>query len=186
MFCEKVQASMIPNILLLIPYCIIDTLYIAYSYFYYVFNIFVLLCMCNLAAPLSPKQPEAPMEQLNIMNRGESTSILKFKCTSNLTEPEMLDLIRKVIPNIRTEWEDVAYALHYEISIVHAIKEKHVGDSKRCCRELLEDWLSTDHGARPKTWATLLKAIGHIEELTRAREDILQDLQLESGSLTLI
>ena len=185
MFCEKVQASMIPNILLLIPYCIIDTLYIAYSYFYYVFNIFVLLCMCTLAAPLSPKQPEAPMEQLHVMNCGESTSILKFKCTSNLTEPEMADLNILVVPRIQRYWEDMAYALRYKIADVHAIKEKHCDDPKRCCRELLEDWLSTNHGTHPKTWVTLLKAIGHIEDLTIVQEKILQDLQLKSGSLTL-
>ena len=167
--------------------CIIDTLLIiAYSYFYYVFNILVLLCMCNLAAPLSPKQSETPMEQLNVMNSGESTSILQFKCTSNLIEPALRDLITMVVPRIKAVWEDVAYVLRYDSYRTHGINERHQGDPTRCCKGLLVDWLTTGHGIRPKTWETLLDAIGEVEELTMAREQILQELQLQSGLLTLI
>ena len=69
------------------------------------------------------------------------------------------------------EWESVAYALQYEISIVRAIKHKHE-DPKLCCRELLKDWLTTTNGTSPKTWATLLNSIKKIADLRSSVEEI--------------
>ena len=84
-------------------------------------------------------------------------------------------MIEIVVPRIASHWEEVAYALRYEIYIVQAIKQKHFGDPKRCCMELLIDWLTTDHGVSPKTWSTLLKAIGDIEELVSIKQEIIEE-----------
>jgi len=91
-------------------------------------------------------------------------------------EPEMSDLIRIVIPRIKAEWEDVAFALRFKIETVKAIMSKHKGDPKKCCRELLMDWLSTHHGVSPKTWSVLLKNLKQVEELVKVTEEIIKEL----------
>ena len=55
----------------------------------------------------------------------------------------MGDLNEIVVPRIQAEWEDVAYALCYEIHMVRAVQERYREDPRKCCRGLLEDWLTT-------------------------------------------
>ena len=90
----------------------------------------------------------------------------------------MGDLNRIVLPRILAHWKEVAYALKYDISTVRAIEENNKENTRKCCMQLFEDWLTTNHGASagPKTWSTLLNVLGNIEELTAVREDILKDL----------
>ena len=88
----------------------------------------------------------------------------------------MDDLISIVIPRINADWEDVAYALHYKIPAVKSIKTKHNNDPKKCCKELLTDWLITNNGVGPKVWSTLLDKLEKVEELTAAREEIRKEL----------
>ena len=80
----------------------------------------------------------------------------------------MLDLTRIVISTIMNEWENIAYALHYDLTIVKSIKEKECGDPKKCCREFFIDWLTTNHGARagPKMWSMLLDALNKVDEIS--------------------
>ena len=89
----------------------------------------------------------------------------------------MKHLVQFVIPKIKASWEDVAYVLLYDIEDVEGIKAQSQNDVKSCCRRLLTDWLSTSHGAYPKTWATLLKNLRTLEELTAAVDDIEKKLQ---------
>ena len=84
----------------------------------------------------------------------------------------MGDINKIVIPKIQAEWEDVAYALRYEISTVDAIKAKYNENPKKCCKELFKDWLSTDRGTGPKTWSTLLDKLKEIEDLGAAYNEI--------------
>ena len=65
----------------------------------------------------------------------------------------MHDLNRIVVQKVSTTWEDIAYALEYEISAVEEISEKH---TKKCCKELFKNWLATSNGVGPKIWQTLL------------------------------
>ena len=91
-------------------------------------------------------------------------------------EPQMDDLNMIVVPRISADWEDVAYALRYEIPAVKFIKSKHNNDPKKCCKELLIDWLTTNNGVRPKIWSTLLDKLKKIGELDAAREKIREEL----------
>ena len=93
----------------------------------------------------------------------------------NILEPEMAVINKIVIPRIKAEWEDVAYALHYKITMVNAIKTKHNEDPKKCCRDLLIDWLSTDHGVAPKTWSTLIEKLKEVEDLAAATQEIINE-----------
>ena len=81
-----------------------------------------------------------------------------------------------VVPRIQAEWEDVAYALSYEISTVNGIKAGSE-DPKKNCKKLFIDWLSTDHGVAPKTWSTLIEKLKEIEELATATTEIVNELE---------
>ena len=87
----------------------------------------------------------------------------------------MWDLIKIVIPKIKADWKHFAYSLEYDIPTVKAI-ERDCSDSEQCCEKLFEDWLSTDHGAAPKTWCTLLQKIKEVESLFAAADDIKRQL----------
>ena len=88
----------------------------------------------------------------------------------------MGDLISIVVPRINADWEDVAFALRYEIPAVKFIRSKHNNDPKKCCKELLMDWLTTNNGIGPKVWSTLLDKLKNVGELTAAREEIRKEL----------
>ena len=88
----------------------------------------------------------------------------------------MAALNRIVIPKIKAEWKDVAFALLDDIPTVNGIKEKCHEIPKKCCQEIMEYWLSTKHGARPKTWSTLLDKIREVEELTAVTDEIEKEL----------
>lgn len=93
----------------------------------------------------------------------------------------MHDLNKIVVQKVSNEWEDIAYALDYEISAVKHIRHKHKESPKKCCKELFEDWLTTDNGAKPKVWQTLLDKLKEIEELYSVTEDIMEKLiQMDS------
>ena len=77
------------------------------------------------------------------------------------------------------EWQDVAYSLQYDIHTVQRIRQK-AGNTKQCCQELLEDWLSTSNGAKPKVWSVLLNALGRVVAVTEVI--IAQINQLNSSS----
>ena len=87
----------------------------------------------------------------------------------------MWDVIKIVIPKIKAEWKYFAYSLEYEIAAVKAI-ERDSRDSQHCCENLFEDWLSTEHGAAPKTWRTLLQKIKEVDSLCAAADDIQKEL----------
>ena len=89
----------------------------------------------------------------------------------------MANINKIVVPRIQADWEDVAWALCYEIATVKTIKAKCNDNPIKCCKELFIDWLSTDHGIGPKTWSTLIEKLKEIEELAVATNDITNELQ---------
>ena len=85
-----------------------------------------------------------------------------------------------VIPNISFCWKTVADFLEYTIAKKKEIDERQRGDPTKCCVELLEDWLSTDNGVKPKTWSKLLSLLKEIRDLRNASLSIQEQL-LEEG-----
>lgn len=77
-----------------------------------------------------------------------------------------------VVPEVMAHWKYVAYALRYKTPTIHAIEAKCRSDPKDCCTELFTNWLTTRNGIKPKTWETLLKQLGEVDELTAAVETI--------------
>ena len=88
----------------------------------------------------------------------------------------MHDLNRFVIPEIEAHWEEVAYALDFEISAVKSIHTKHNGDPKKCCQELLKSWLTTSQGVSPKILLILLQKINEVSELATVCARVLENL----------
>ena len=83
----------------------------------------------------------------------------------------MWELISIVIPKIKPQWESLAYCMRYNIQEVRGFKT-----DKDCCISLFDNWLSTNHGPKPKTYQTLLKHIKKIDELTAASDEIEKEL----------
>ena len=50
----------------------------------------------------------------------------------------MFDLQRIVIPKIMTKWEKLAEALHYDVQIIEAIKQKERGDRRSAVENSLK------------------------------------------------
>ena len=92
----------------------------------------------------------------------------------------MCDLNKIVVSEVAAKWEDIAYALRYKILTVELIKSNHK-DNINCCKELFKDWLTTDNGAKPKTWETMLNKLKEIKELHAVTESITEKLiQMDS------
>jgi len=94
------------------------------------------------------------------------------------TEPLMEHLVEFVIPQITGYWEDIAYILGYGYADIQRFKEQQFHDAKKCCRELIINWLSTKNG--PKTWSMLLTNLRRLDDLTAVAENIEQKLQKPS------
>ena len=88
----------------------------------------------------------------------------------------MHDLNRMVVPKVSAEWEDIAYALQYDIPAVEKISVKCKENPTKCCKELFKTWLATDNGAKPKIWQTLMDKLKEIEELGGVTEEIMKKL----------
>ena len=87
-------------------------------------------------------------------------------------------LVMYVIPKVEARWEDIAYAvLDYDIPTVDSIRQNHQSNVRGCCRALFENWLSTAHGIKPKTWSTLLTHLKKVEEFTVVTEMIEEELE---------
>ena len=90
----------------------------------------------------------------------------------------MKHLVNIVLPRIAADWKIVAFNLGFQNSAIRIIQQRERDDPECCCREMLADWVTTDHGVRPKTWSTLLCALKKIEKLTNACKEIEQKLKL--------
>ena len=65
------------------------------------------------------------------------------------------------------------YFIHYTLR----------SQSRDCCKALLEDWVTTDNGVKPKTWEKLIEVLSDIEELQPVIEEIKQKLISEGVTL---
>ena len=72
-------------------------------------------------------------------------------------------------------WNEVAYALDFDINFVKTLRGTGQ-NPKKCCQQLFEDWLSSSNGASPKTYSTLLSKLCEVEELAGVIEDIVKEV----------
>ena len=96
-----------------------------------------------------------------------------------VTDHPVIDgkLIHKhVIPRISAEWETVAAYLEYSIPMKKSISKANRGLPRECCTELLEDWISSDNGVKPKTWEKFMDVLSEISSLAMVTKQIKQCL----------
>ena len=101
------------------------------------------------------------------------------------SKPEMWDIMKIVLPQIKSEWKYVATSLRYPPADVKAF-EKDSHDVKECCYNLFTDWLSTNRGVTPKTWGRLIERIEDVDNLQDAVKKIKEEvakLEVSSDSL---
>lgn len=87
----------------------------------------------------------------------------------------MHELTKIVIPRVKAEWKDLAYAMRYEIGEVDAFY-KDGRDLHERCVNLFTNWMKTNHFPTPQTYQTLLKYIRKVDNLTAASEEIEEKL----------
>ena len=86
---------------------------------------------------------------------------------------------KHIIPRISADWETVAAYLEYSIADKRLINKTHRGLPRECCTELLEDWVSSDKGVKPKTWKKLIEVLKEISSLVAVTKQIEQCLEQE-------
>ena len=94
---------------------------------------------------------------------------------SHIVEVQMWELTQIVIPEIKAEWESLAYCMRYTPQEVNGFK-KDSQDCGECCKNLLVSWISTGHVPKSKTYQTLLKYIRKIDKLKTASETVENEL----------
>ena len=83
----------------------------------------------------------------------------------------MWDVIKIVIPKVKPYCVELAYSMGYDIYEVKGF-ERGERSLTMQCRELFENWLTTNNGCTPKTWQTLFHRIEQVDELSVATEEI--------------
>ena len=87
-----------------------------------------------------------------------------------------------IIPRVSYCWRKLADYMEYPVAKKKEIEERQRGDPYKCCAELMEDWLTSDRGVKPKTWHKLVSVLKEIKELSSSVNSIEQRL-LKDGLL---
>ena len=91
-----------------------------------------------------------------------------------------MELVGKyVVPRISKEWESLCEHLEYSAALKNIISRTNRGIPRDCCKALLEDWVTTDNGVKPKTWEKLIEVLSEISSLAMVTKQIKQCLYQE-------
>ena len=88
-------------------------------------------------------------------------------------------MLKHVIPRISAEWDTVAAFLDYSTAMKNTIDKANRGLPRECCTELLENWITTDNGVKPKTWEKFVEVLSKISQLAMVTKEIKQCLYQE-------
>ena len=88
----------------------------------------------------------------------------------------MFNLLKIVIPKIKSEWDYVAYSMGYDPGTVDAIENECNGKLDQCCKKLFKNWLTTNNGCTPKTWEKIIERIKAVDNLAAVAENISTEL----------
>ena len=119
----------------------------------------------------------------------KKTSLLSYSQLINVTQLYLITghpianmklLEKHVIPRVCAEWETVAAYLEYTIPMKKMISRTNRGLPRECCTALLENWISSDNGVKPKTWEKLIEVLSEISSLAMVTKQIKQCLHQEA------
>ena len=74
-------------------------------------------------------------------------------------KPSLKDLTNAVVPEMSSEWHALGLQLNITKARLDAIQTDYPRDCRRCCTEMLSEWLSQDAGA---SWPTLIAEEYHM------------------------
>ena len=80
------------------------------------------------------------------------------------------------MPRVAADWDKVAVQLEFDDATIRIVQRRCRDDPEECCYQLLRKWVTTNKGAGPKNWATLLSALKKIRQLRSVTEQIEDDL----------
>ena len=77
-----------------------------------------------------------------------------------ITEPDLRDLQRYVMPHIEGDWESLCIELNFDKNgeVLDAIKKEWGSNSKASCREVLKHWVKGE-GEGPHTWGKMVECL---------------------------
>ena len=78
------------------------------------------------------------------------------------SKPTAVLLLKKVVPSVAHKWHQLGVHLGMNVAILKTFKVTESHDVKLCCLEMFECWLegSRGTGESPRTWSTVLSAVG--------------------------
>ena len=82
-----------------------------------------------------------------------------------------LQVVKNDLWDARTKWKDFGLALSMKKSALDSIDMTQRGNPGDCLREMLADWLR-GAGDPPRTWSTIVAALGKVESLESLAEEV--------------
>ena len=76
------------------------------------------------------------------------------------------------------KWKRFADQLEFDSGVVNTIEVKCRSSPEECCEEVVQGWLSLDHGIGPRTWFTLSKVLKETRGCEVASEQIESEMKL--------
>ena len=77
----------------------------------------------------------------------------------------------KIIEQVASQWEQLAYALQFSSAVVKTIERDNTKDCTAACTELLHRWVCGAEGTRqPISWATLIESLRDCDFTVLARD----------------
>lgn len=77
----------------------------------------------------------------------------------------------KIIEQVASQWEELAYVLQFSSAVVKTIECDNPKDCIAACTELLHWWLRGAEGTRqPVSWATLVECLRDCDFIVLARD----------------
>jgi len=77
----------------------------------------------------------------------------------------------KVIEQVASQWEELAYILQFSSAVVKTIKRDNTKDCTAACTEVLHRWVGGAEGTRePVSWATLIECLRDCDFIMLARD----------------
>ena len=77
----------------------------------------------------------------------------------------------KVIEQVASQWEELAYILQFSSAVVKTIERDNTKDCTAACTEVLHRWVGGAEGTRePVSWATLIECLRDCDLIMLARD----------------
>ena len=124
----------------------------------------MLLCTCELYYYESELRSVLCdlLTPFHIATPTPSSLVDPFRDELLLSKPTSVPLMKKVIPSVAHKWHQLGVHLGIQAAILKTFTATGSHNLELCCLEMFECWLqeSGGTGESPRTWSTVLSAVG--------------------------